>query len=242
MLMEGSSLGRLDPYECFPAEEDVEERLLGAMREAPGLVLVAASAQNVDRVVSIHRAAKRSGRRLVMDLQAAEVLEATGYRSIPSPLFPDVHLYLPWRQARWVKRHGAFDLIGGVRKARRLFPEDIAVRPGRYVVLLNRTFTEDRRFASLIAGARAVWSQWEGYLRLGAHGERLASDLAPHGVALEVIHTSGHADPPSLRRLVAAVRPETLSPVHTFHPERFEGLFGDLAPVVLRGDGVPWTV
>lgn len=242
MLMEGSALGRLDPEARFPTEQEIEERLLAVMRAAPGLVLVAASAQNVDRVVGIHRAAKRAGRRLVLDLYASEVLEATGNPRIPSPLFHDVHFFLPWRQARQVKESGAFDRIGGHRKARRIFPEDLAARPGRFVLLANRSVTEDRRIAPLLPGARAVWSQWEGYLQPGQHGAQMAKDLAAHGVALERIHTSGHADIPSLRRLVAAVRPAALSPVHTFQPERFSELFGALAPVALHGDGAWWEV
>jgi ribonuclease J len=242
MLMEGSSLGRLDPDARFASEADVETRLLSVMREAPGLVLVAASAQNVDRVVSIYRAAKRAGRRLVLDLYATEVLEATGNRRIPSPLFPDVRFYLPWLQGREVRKREAFDLIEGARRERRLYSRSIAAEPGRYVVLFNRSFMQDRYFAPLIPGARAVWSQWDGYLRPGGHGERLAADLAPYGVKLESIHTSGHADVPTLRRLVAALRPAVLSPVHTFHPERFEELFGDLAPVALRTDGVWWSI
>lgn len=242
MLMEGSSLGRLASDARFPTEGDVEARLLGLMREAPGLVLVAASAQNVDRVVSIYRAAKRAGRRLVLDLYASEVLGATGNVHVPSPLFPDVQFYLPWGQGRRVKEQEAFHLIEGARRERRLYPEAIAAEPSRYVVLLNRSFTQDRRFAPLLTGARAVWSQWDGYMRPGGHGERLAADLAPHGVALEVIHTSGHADAPTLRRLVAALRPAALSPIHSFHPERFEELFGDLAPVAVRPDGAWWEI
>jgi diguanylate cyclase (GGDEF)-like protein len=43
---------------------------------ANGLVLVHTSAQNVDRIVSIFRAARRTGRRLVIDLYAAAILES----------------------------------------------------------------------------------------------------------------------------------------------------------------------
>ena len=204
-----------------------------------GLVLIAASAQNVDRVVSIYRAAKRSGRRLVIDLYAAEVLEATGGGAIPSLLFDDVHFYLPWRQARWVKETGNFDLIQGERAKRRVFSEHILSAPQRFVVLANGSFLEDRRFMPCFAGATGIWSQWEGYLRPGQHGARMKDALAAHGVTMDVMHTSGHADVPTLRRLVDAVAPERLTPVHTFHPEKFPDLF---PRVTLRQDGEWWEV
>ena len=61
MLMEGSSLGRLRPDQRFATEREIEERLVERLRE-PGFVGVCASAQNIDRVVSMYRACKRTGR------------------------------------------------------------------------------------------------------------------------------------------------------------------------------------
>ncbi|WP_259673935.1 hypothetical protein [Rhizobium sp. NZLR10] len=49
--MEGSSLGRLTTGERFETERDIENRLLDVMKTTSGLVLVACSAQNIDRVV-----------------------------------------------------------------------------------------------------------------------------------------------------------------------------------------------
>jgi ribonuclease J len=43
-----------------------------------GMALVACSAQNIDRVVTVYRASKRTGRTLIVDAYAAEVLKATG--------------------------------------------------------------------------------------------------------------------------------------------------------------------
>jgi ribonuclease J len=51
MLMEGSSLGRIDGSECFPTEEKLERIFIERFKITPGIVLVACSAQNIDRVV-----------------------------------------------------------------------------------------------------------------------------------------------------------------------------------------------
>ena len=93
MLMEGSSLGRLAPDQGFPTEQDIEARLADAF-SAPGFVGVCASAQNIDRMVSIYRACKRTGRTLVLDLYAAEVLAATGNPNIPQAGWPNVAIYV----------------------------------------------------------------------------------------------------------------------------------------------------
>ena len=60
MLMEGSSLGRLGSDQRFPTEAEVETQLVERLRP-PGFVAVCASAQNIDRVVSLYRACKRTG-------------------------------------------------------------------------------------------------------------------------------------------------------------------------------------
>jgi len=124
MLMEGSSLGRLGPDQGFPSEEDIEARLADAFR-APGFVGVCASAQNIDRIVSIYRACKRTGRTLVLDLYAAEVLAATGNPNIPQAGWPNVAVYVPEYQRRHVKRTERFDLTERY-KPHRIFREVLA--------------------------------------------------------------------------------------------------------------------
>jgi ribonuclease J len=96
MLMEGSSLGRLGPGQLFPTEGEIEKRLVERFRPA-GLVGICSSAQNIDRVVSIHRACKRTGRTFVLDLYALEVLAATRTRISRRPggpilpsMFPNI--------------------------------------------------------------------------------------------------------------------------------------------------------
>ncbi len=64
MLMEGSSLGRLDPDGQFPSEDEIEVRLVGQLLQTEGFVAVSASTQNIDRVVGLYRACKRTGRTL----------------------------------------------------------------------------------------------------------------------------------------------------------------------------------
>jgi ribonuclease J len=78
LLLEGSSLGRLSDGEQFPSDKDIEEQFVNAFSAARGLVLVHTSAQNIDRVVSILRACKRTGRKMIIDLYTAAILEATG--------------------------------------------------------------------------------------------------------------------------------------------------------------------
>ncbi|TGR36914.1 MBL fold metallo-hydrolase, partial [Mesorhizobium sp. M8A.F.Ca.ET.198.01.1.1] len=102
LLMEGSSLGRLPRERRFETETDIEQRLVEVLSATEGMLVVACSVQNIDRVVSVYRAAKRSGRQLLVDAYGAEILKATDTASIPKPSgdWDDVKVYIPQFQRR----------------------------------------------------------------------------------------------------------------------------------------------
>ena len=237
MLMEGSSIGRLAPHESFPTEGEIEQALVARMRAASGMVLVAASAQNIDRVVSIYRAAKRTGRTLVVDLYAAEILRATGQASIPQTNWPDVALFTPHRQRVMVRERKLFDMLD-YHKAGRIFPERLAEKPDRFVMLYRHAFHQDLVRAQCLSGAVAIWSQWVGYLSQ-PYGATFWTALGEQGVGREVIHTSGHASIADLQRLAEAIEPKQLVPIHSFQPDKFGEFFRN---VTQRQDGEWWEL
>ncbi len=236
LLLEGSSLGRLDDDRTFPTEAEIEDRFVSLFGDTEGMALVAASAQNIDRVVSLYRACKRTGRTLVLDLYAAEVLAATGNPSIPQSDWLGVAVFVPQHQRVRIKRTGRFDLIERHR-ANRIYGEQLATLAPRAALLFRHSLLPDLDRAGCLTGARAIWSQWAGYLDQ-PRGQVLVTDLAARAIPLSHAHTSGHASIPDLKRLAAAIAPRQLIPVHTFEPERFPALFGSC--VTIREDGQWW--
>ena len=65
LVMEGTNLGSEKPV---VSETELEDEFVTLARETPRHVFVQWSAQNVDRTVTLFRAAKRTGRKLVVDL------------------------------------------------------------------------------------------------------------------------------------------------------------------------------
>ena len=175
----------------------------------------------------------------MLDLYAAEVLAATGNPNIPQAGWPNVTIYVPEYQRRHIKRTERFDLTGRY-KPYRIFREELEPMARRAVMLLRPAMVADM---DLIEGAwtdaRVVWSQWEGYLASPAN-EAFLTALSARGVALKVIHTSGHASIKDLKRLAEALAPDVLVPIHTFEGDRFKALFG--AHVCRRMDGEWWEV
>ena len=196
-------------------------------------------AQNIDRIVSVYRACKRTGRTLVLDLYALEVLGATGNPRIPAAGWPNLAVYVPEYQRRHIKRTERFDIVDRY-KPHRIYREALSTLAARAVMLFRPAMVRD---IDLMPGAwtdaRMIWSQWDGYLTSPANAAFCAA-LAARAVPLEVIHTSGHASIGDLQRLAAALAPDALVPIHTFGGDRFAELFG--SNVVRRGDGEWWRV
>lgn len=238
MLMEGSSLGRLAIEKSFPTEEDLEGIFVDRFRATAGMALVACSAQNIDRVVTVYRAAKRTGRTLIVDAYAAEILKATGTDSIPKPVdgWSNLAVFIPQRQRVHLVKKGIAPLVDSY-KGFRLWPQQLASHAPRSVMLFRSLMMPDLVAANALSGARAFWSQWDGYLAEGSAGAKLKADLEARGVAFESVHTSGHASPGDLQRLARAVAPRRLIPVHTFERQKFPELFDN---VKLIDDG-EWT-
>ena len=234
MLMEGSSLGRLSDHGTFSTETDLERHFISSFKETAGMALVACSAQNIDRVVTVYRAAKQTGRTLIIDAYAAEVLKATDHASIPKPEqgWSNIAVYIPQAQRVALKSRGIAPIVGSYREFR-LWPEQLAEHAPRSVMLFRAWMLKDLERVNALDGARVFWSQWDGYLKDGA-GLKLKDECETRGIPFNSIHTSGHASVVDLKRLAKATAPKQLIPIHTFERRRFPELFDNVA---LPNDG-----
>lgn len=236
LLLEGTTLGRPADEACR-SEEEVERRCATLFGQTEGLVLAAYSAQNIDRLVSIYRAARAADRTLVIDLYTAEVARATGRASIPQSTWDGVRVFVPDNQRVVVKRSGDFRRVNGLGR-QRIFAEEIADQANRTVLTFRGSMIRDVDRIGNLDGAAVVWSMWPGYLRAPST-ETLRAWLASRGIPLHIAHASGHATPEDLRRLACAVGARRVVPIHTEHPEDYMVLFDNVS---LKEDGQWWTV
>lgn len=234
LVMEGTTIGREGGEEPVKSETELEEEIFRSMTATTGLVLAFFSAQNIDRFVTFFRASKRAGRTFVADLYLAHILDALGRRTLPSPHGDDLRVFLPSTMKRKIVRERSFDLVIPYYP-RRIYPEEVASRCAELTVIFRPSMAAD--FKNCLAGAKLFYSLWPGYLERG--GFDLRAWCEDHGVAFEIHHTSGHASASDLRRLVQALDPKRVVPIHTFAAERFRSLF----PNVQRAnDGEWWEV
>ena len=237
LFMEGSSLSRLESDESFPTESDLESEIVAHLKAAEGMVMFHTSAQNIDRVVTLYRACKRTGRPLVIDLYAAAILAATENKNIPQSDWDGIHLYLPKLQAIQVKKNEWFPLLKE-HSANRIYPEQLKEIGRNSVILFRPLMRPDLNDAGCLDKASYIYSQWAGYLEQGTYAST-EEWLKTLGIEIHHIHTSGHASPNDLKRFAEALAPRALIPIHSFATDKYSELFSN---VVYRQDGEWWEV
>lgn len=238
LLMEGTNIREgADAEARGRSESDVEGSVAELARGTRGIVLAAFSAQNIDRLVTMFRAAKRSGRELVLDLYGATMAGATALTTIPQPSWDGVRVFLPRSQKARVIQTKEFERTNAVR-ASRIYDEELRARAGELIMLFRGSMAADLDAARCLDEAALAWSMWPGYMR-DESGIALQSWANKRGISISHHHASGHAFIPDLRRLVEAMAPERVVPIHSFAGDRY----GELFPRVdRRHDGETWTV
>lgn len=236
LLMEGSTLGRA-AGETYPSESQLENRFVRLFKDTRGMALVWSAAQNIDRLVTIYRACRKSGRQFIVDMYTASILQAIGNSNLPQPGWPDLLVFLPRLQKQVVRARKLFEFAKSFA-AHRVYPEQLKDLASSSVMLFRPSMARDLEAAGCVDGSGLIYSLWPGYLEQ----ERLAwfkEWVRQKGIRMEHCHTSGHASITDLKRLAEALQPEMLVPVHTFNPDEYSEHF---AHVVRHDDGVWWEV
>jgi len=223
LLMEGTTIGRGDPGQGPATEEDLEARFVRLFRRTAGMPLVWCSGQNIDRLVTIFRACKRSGRQFIVDLYTAQVLQATGNKRIPQGGWEGLRVFVPLSQRICIKKRREFALIDH-HKAWRIFPEDLAPSAADSVVLFRPSMMGDMDRAKCLASSRMIYSMWAGYLH-DPRQDAFHRWLLRRGIPLDECHTSGHATVQDLVKLRKVFKRAPVVPIHTDQPARFAELF-----------------
>lgn len=237
LLLEGSSIGRLQSNESFPSEKEIETELEQAFFSTQGMALIHISAQNIDRLVSVFRACKKTGRTLIIDLYAAAVLEATGNQNIPQSDWPEIALYVPQAQRIQIKNNALFTLLKH-HSLNRIFIDNLQDAQEKATLLFRPLHCRDLEKADCLSGASYIYSQWEGYWEQES-SDKIKAWLNKHGISKQSIHTSGHASPADLQKFAAALKPKKVVPIHSFEPEQYKTLFRN---VEIHHDGECWEV
>ena len=224
LLMEGTLIGeRTD--ELTITESELENKFIRVIEETPGVVLITTSSQNIDRIVTIFKATKRTGRSLIIDFYTAEILDRLKeYARLPHASYPRIRVCYPFSLAQKFEKLGLVDILNrhrqnGIKWTR------IKEIESNAVILIRAGFLYDIKKFFDLEGATWIYSLWRGYFDRSETLRKLRSYLADKGVRYEYLHTTGHAKLDDLKKLVEAMAPEVVIPIHSFHPDKYKNYF-----------------
>lgn len=215
LLCEGTTLSR-EGHTAI-TEQQLEERATDLFRNATGPIFVLQSSMNIDRIVTMYRAAKRSRRIFLEEVYMADIATVAG-GSIPNPNFDDVYAF--------ITTPSKFKELSKYR--RRVGKAFISQQS--FVMCVRNSML---RYLKSLAGKMSfkdgllVYSFWSGY-RETESMKTFLSECEKLGLRIVTLHTSGHADESTIKKLIETVNPKELIPIHTENARRFKEIAPDI--------------
>ncbi len=206
------------------SEKEVLDSTAKTVGRTNNLVFSTFRGNDVDRVNTFHEAARRAGRRLVISMKIAIILEKLkADRRLEVPrVGRDVDVYV--RR----KRSGKLDDADYYSWERQFLGRGVSasdVRKSQGEVFLH---LEAQHFPELIdirpeRGGAYIHSATEAYNEEGEREESLIRNWIDHlGFSYSQLHASGHAPGREVKELVQEVSAAEVVPIHTEEPEFFK--------------------
>jgi hypothetical protein len=207
----------------YKNEEEVESRLAEILRQRDNITFLFTSSQNIDRLVSAYKACLRTDSIFVIDLYTAYILDRLKEVSenIPQYNWKNIRIKFIHSHAKRLHEAGHKDLLYRYNK-RKIELVEINEKKHRILMLArdNSVFPIIADKIDNIAGAKVIYSMWDGYLT-----DEFRAFCRQKGMDIENVHASGHASIKDLQAFAEALNPDALIPIHTFEAGLYPALF-----------------
>ena len=224
MICEGTRVAPKEEMRYVGGEEDVRKESDRILKGTDKLAVVTFYGRDADRMSTFAQVAKDSGREFVIPTRAALLLTALAEEGVRVPrLGRDFVVY-----ARR-KKSGEYEERDYYMWERPFLKDAVNfeyVNEHQSEVLLNLDF---HHFGELVdirpdRGGHFIHSMSEPHSEEDLEAEVMHNWLEHFGLKFHQVHSSGHCSRKEVEEIVRMIKPEVLFPVHTEHPEMFEGL------------------
>ncbi len=208
-------------------EEGVRREVDRLLAHRPELALACTYPRDVDRLTTLYAAARAADRSLLVSPRTAYLLATV------APLYPEGTVPVPGRSE-------GLAVYG--RKKRRTFlwerpfldgalsAEEVRDAGTRYLLALDLVHFPELIDLRPPKGAPFIHSMSEPFTEDDVDDRVLHRWLDHFGLAFHQMHASGHAAASELFEIVRSVRPATVYPIHTQHPEAFRDAVPGVRP------------
>ena len=224
LIIEGTNMGKGEDDHNF-TEKEVEEKVDGIIGESLGIVFACFSMSNVDRFMSIYRAAVKNKRILVVDTKFAYILDMMKGKI---PALPDVcedeNIRIYFRLAK----SGTFVEKDYYKYERKYMPKMITfeeIRKSQKKFVMHMGFNKLMELVYIQPmDADYIYSASEHFLDGEENKQEKAvldNWMAHFKVKFHKAHCSGHASRQDLEEVIRKIKPKILIPIHTENAEGF---------------------
>ena len=234
LLLEGTTIGREN--KPFKTEAKIKNELIEIFKEKGKANLVYTSGQNIDRLVSVYKACNKTNKIMVVDVYVATILkELSKFADIhyPSKSFKNLKVMFPYYTSRRLANEGKEKILYQF-KSYKITKEEISNQADKIVMIVRPSMQKDLELISGIDGGNLIYSMWRGYLKK-PNTKKFIDYLTNRSFTIHKIHTSGHADIGTLKKMVQAINPKNIVPIHTFRGADYNKIF--TLPIVELKDG-----
>ncbi len=212
LICEGTTLTREDVRNI--EEDKLEQIAIEYLKKHSGPAFIMMSAMNVERMITAYNIARESNRIFLEDIYTADVAVASGTESPEPNIDEGIRVFMTGgdKQYQRLLEYGKAK-IGKQQIARESFLMCVRQSMRNYLEKLNELISfED---------GVLFYGMWKGYMERPAMTDFLEF-MKSRGVKIHMLHTSGHADSETIRRLIDKVCPRYIIPVHTENATWFD--------------------
>ncbi len=218
LIIEGTTLTREKTNNI--TESELEDIAINALQKHLGPAFVMMSAQNADRLTTVYNISKRTGRIFAQDIYTAMIGRAINSCQLPYHDNATIKVFTHNNSDANYRLLTQFNYNKISRQVLSKSKYIMCVRP------TLKSYLEKLAKLQSFKNGILFYSMWQGYKE-----KEYISDFLEYmqnkGVKIHTLHTSGHADEDTIRRLIEQVTPRKIIPVHTENLDWFKDNYGE---------------
>jgi len=219
LITEGTSLSR--NIQENEREKSIELKSYEYMKDYDQVFLMQSST-NIDRTVSFVRAALKSGKNFILD-----VFTYSLNKIINMNINVDYKRIFVWKPIRYYNKDTEFKEKYMDFKTDSFFGRKYAMQ----VKVSMLDDIEKLNEKGLITNACLIYSMWDGYIEKENKLKDFISKLEKMNIKFIKLHTSGHADIESMKKLNDIVNPNSTIIIHTESKETGKDIFNNVEDI-----------
>ena len=216
LITEGTSLSR-DVLE-YETEEELEKEALNYMKKYDQVFIMHSSA-NIDRTISFIKAALKTGKNYILDLFTYSLNKVINLN-----ITVDYKRIFVWIPLRYSFKDEDF-------KNKYMNFDNSSCFGKRYAMNVKSSMLDDikkLKEKGLITNACLIYSMWSGYIEKEKKIKKFIEEIGDMGIDFKELHTSGHADINSMKKINEIIEPYKTIIIHTENREKGKDIFNDI--------------